>query len=306
MRFIEEFKEAKELIDKFKYKEAIAILRKILKFDPNYYAVRIELAKLLVREEKTEEEGRIYLEQLLHTNYAGYALLELGKLELMKGNREKAQEDFEKILTFKDKISIYALEQLVYLEIKNKNYNQAYSLFQKILELKEFEEYIYKDKEIVKIEFYLKSKLGLLTEKEKKSKRYFQKQVLNYDEEEAIKHIKLHTHKIDNKIKHTEYIEEINIDNLFNEVKSKIQDEEPKLSVLTDKYIIDCDDTVGIINRVGTNKVEVCTLSNTKDIITMYPVLDTMHHDNYEIDMENVKVKRISQIEKFNLKYNLN
>jgi tetratricopeptide (TPR) repeat protein len=330
-----DFLKAKNLIKQNNYRDAEIILKRLYKFEPENSIIKFELARLLIKNQNSKEEGKRFLEELLDTKSRTYAMLELGRLEAVEENIPKAREYFEeliksnsqnkifaifelgrieekeenidKAIQYFEKIldtknEIYALNKLVYLEIKIKNYMKAYNYLKKLLYYSDLDDL--NIKEINHIIFYLKYKLNLLTEEDKKNNSYFCIQLINYDEEKTIEHIKFHLDENDNKRIHTNYYKSLNINILFNDIKFKISNMLPIKSSLTDKYIIEYDYIVGSINNVETNALEVVTYSNTKDIITMYPIYPIKNKKNEE-DMKVKQIKRESQIDKFNRKYNL-
>ena len=259
-----EFLKAKDLIKKHKLKDAEEKLRTLYKLEPNDLVIKFELAKILIKNNKTKLEGKKLLLELLNTNSKTYAMLELGKLEVSKGNNDKAREYFEELLNTNNKI--YAVQELIYIEIKENNIIKAYELFEKIVSFNQIELNTKK-----KLQFYLKYRLGLIT-KEELPKNYFFSQLINYDEEKFIEHIKSHLDENDNKRLHTQYEKNTNLNIVINDIKMKIQNINPNISTLVDKYLIDYDYDIATINNSLTNRLEVITFSNTKDIITMYPI----------------------------------
>ena len=77
---------------------------------------------------------------------------------------------------------------------------------------------------------------------------------------------------------------------------------------LFDKYIINYRNIGYNSDNESIHQLLVLTLPNTKDIITMYPLDGTESIFTLEELEEKPKVivKRLSQIEKFNKKYNTN
>ena len=103
MRNYNEFLEAKSLIKRREYKEAIIILRKLYDLEPDDRLIKFELARVLTKNKKSLIEGKRLLEELLSTPSHTYAKLELGKLEASEGNIEKARSYFEELLTEQNK-----------------------------------------------------------------------------------------------------------------------------------------------------------------------------------------------------------
>lgn len=329
MKNYNEFLKAKELIKEEKINEAEAILKRLIKFEPKNLVIKFELARLLVKNEKTKEQGKKMLIELLDTKNDQYAIIELARLEekeenyatakyylnklnddnnvytlLLNGRIEfkqknfiKAREYFEKVYNMDCEESIYASDDLMLLNIVEEKYDDAYKFINDVKSKTKFD-----SKELRKVEFFLKHKLGLLKDSDIPY-TYFCRQLVNYDIEKTIEHIKLHLDENEYKEEHTTYNKAINIELMVKDIRLLIEDMEPYRVGLTDKYIIDYDYIVGEVDGVVTNKIQVATFSNSKDIITMFPIVSE------ELVVESKpkvkEIKRESRIDKFNKKYNL-
>ena len=128
------FLEAKELIRKRKYNEALIILRKIYQLEPYNGSIKFELAKLLIKMSSNKQEGKKMLFELLNTQNRTYAMLELGRLEASEGNNSKAREYFEQLL--KEQINTYAILELARLEVSEGNNSKAREYFEQLLNTK--------------------------------------------------------------------------------------------------------------------------------------------------------------------------
>ena len=290
------------------------------------------------------ERSKKYYEKLLNTEFSSFAEIEFGRESRRDGNYEKAEEYFNNIIRQDGYAKEYAILELATTKCLMKNYSEAKKLFETLLSTSfkdsaltgiinaNIREEKYEDayinynridnerikgkKEMLNTKFYLKYKLGLLTDINSSSRYYF-KQVLDYDENRALNHIKTHMYKNVKKERHSLYLENINIKKLYNDVKVKLDEESIREITLNDKYIIEFDYSIGSIGSVETNKVAIVTLPNTKNIITMYPVLSFDEYNNYCYSLNriidnneeyylnsHIKQKtRQSQIEKFNKKY---
>lgn len=153
------------------------------------------------------------------------------------------------------------------------------------IELKEYEEalkYVYlclnkkislKSAETFKILFFLKSKLGLI-EENYKPKDYFEKQTLDYSSKRAYNHISTHLKENDLKARHTIFVQNIDLKNLFENCIEQLSVIEPVSDLIVDRYYISFDNIIGISNETETNIVEVITVNGTKNILTMFPVIN--------------------------------
>ena len=130
---------------------------------------------------------------------------------------------------------------------------------------------------------------------------YSEEQIINYNKKSAIDHIKKH-HGED-----SAYISYFNnnndIEKIFNEISDYIIEKKPYYSGVYDVYIVHLNDIkMGSIYNEKLNDISIITLPNTKNIITMYPVNKVDENLN-DVEQEKPKTKRLSQIDKFNKKY---
>ena len=128
--------------------------------------------------------------------------------------------------------------------------------------------------------------------------------LLYYDEDFSKEHIREHLWKKD-KEKHTLF-NDIDIDTLIFNVK-KVLPESKKIQkfALNDIYLF----SFSKIGRDNHNLLKVITTKGTYDIVSMYPADEiTKEYINDNLYLEyleekNLKIKRLSQIEKFNKRY---
>ena len=277
-------------------------MRKLYAEEPFDNIIKFELARVLVKFKDTLFEGRNYLLELLYTSNWTYAMLELGRLEASAGNYEESKSCFTALIYSDSQNKTYAMLELGKLEASVGNYEEAKSCFNELLETSDWiygvenllflsikeENYeeasqllntIYNanlidDNQLSNIIYYLKYKLNLLTESDKKKNRnYFCSQLLDYSREEAINHIKAHFDENEFKNIHSVFLETIDIEKTLSFVEKSITESAPLQLSFVDKYNIDCGNIVGVNNDVETSFVEAVTFPNTKDIIAMYPVI---------------------------------
>ena len=84
-----------------------------------------------------------------------------------------------------------------------------------------------------------------------------------------------HLDENDFKRLHSVFFESTDIEDIFSSIERSISEAIPDQLNFTDKYKVDCGNVIGVNNGAETSCVEVVTFPNTKDIITMYPVIDT-------------------------------
>ena len=132
---------------------------------------------------------------------------------------------------------------------------------------------------------------------------YSESQTINYDEKKAIEHIIDH-HILNESF--SSFNEEINIESLFHDVKTRLDEGVVFYCDTFDRYILKYDN-IGYEDEKVINQLEIITIPNTKNIITMYPSKNIPNYDLEEEDKEVKKApKRLSQIDKFNLRYGNN
>lgn len=272
MKNYEEYERAKKLIDEANYKEAEKILKKLHQQEPTSSLLKYELGHLWIISGKDPERGEKYLSKLLdYSNQATQtkAQLDLGKYELSKNNKEKAREYYEQILkSNRNKEKAYALMELVFIEIREENYQKAYELLQ---EVEKISNDVTSENEFYQTKKYIEYKLGILNNIEELKKSYFYSQMINYDEDKAIDHIKLH---LDDKVKdkvHSVFLDSVNVEELYHEARIKIGYLNPNILHFADRYVLKYDSPIGIFGDSYTNNAQIVAFPNTNDIITMYP-----------------------------------
>lgn len=136
---------------------------------------------------------------------------------------------------------------------------------------------------------------------------YFVRQIANYNPDLAIKHIKNNHFNKENK---TLFNPEVNIEELFKNIKKIIEDNKDANSVvgLAEAYNIYYPN-IGKNSEsdyYNLNYITVGTVYNSSDIVTMYPTNNFLLCEALPFPKkeESVKeLKRVSQIDKFNQRY---
>ena len=229
--------------------------------------------------------------------------INIGKIELLKGNFEKAEENFNILNEETD--DVYNNVDVFYFKMLTKfrlgKYDETLNLIDILEENGE-------PLRINKIRYrFNRIKLFIHIKKGEKivnrDYSYSEKQIISYDKDRALEHII--SHHINNiklsKFKNVDQIQEI-----FNNVDNLLTDENVIYDTCFDKYIVKYNGIGMDIDDNNINQLMVITLPGTKNIITMYPVDGSESifiHDEYE-EKEKKVVKRLTQIEKFNKRYN--
>ena len=269
-----DFLKAKELIDSGLYLDAEKILKKLHQQSPNSSTVKFELAHLWIISGIDVERGKRYLQKLLNYNdnrTLALVNMELGKHELNEKKSEKAKEYFEKVLSntrIKDKY--FACLELIFLEIREENYEKAYELYEKLKTMEYYE--LFKGT-LFQLEKYLEYKTNRMKNPNSISSLYFFSQMMDYNEDKAIEHIKLHLDENDKKDKHTTYYNDVDVEELYHEARIRIKYINPISMEILDKYILEFNAPIGKINNLETRTARVLTFPNSDEIVTMYPVI---------------------------------
>lgn len=229
----------------------------------------------------------------------------LGKLELVKGNFEKAEEYFSSLDIKEGNIRAYYedFHKLALIKFRLKKYDEVLQILDKFEE--NFDLY-----DISEMSYEFK-RLRLLIEKDNIDTSnlddftYSERQIIKYNKKASIEHI--YDHHVYN-VRTSKFNDYIDIEELFNTIKDKMNDQNITYDDIFDKYIIKYPNIGVNKDNENIHQLAIITLPNTKDIINMYPYDgDESMFNLQELDEKpKVKVKRLSQIEKFNMKYGNN
>ena len=227
----------------------------------------------------------------------------LGKIELLKGNFEKAEQYFSSLDIQNGNARDFYDEyyRLALIKFRLKKYDETLIILNRLeenLDVYEVSDMAY---EIKRIKLYIYKKLNKDYSKIN-DYTYSEKQIISYDINDAIDHV-MNNHYYNPRI--SKFNDNINIEELFNTIKDKMNDENVTYDSLFDKYMVKYPN-IGInMDNESIHQILVLTLPNTKDIITMYPCDGTESVFNLEELEEKAKpkVKRLSQVDKFKQKY---
>ncbi len=158
----------------------------------------------------------------------------------------------------------------------------------------------------VNLNFYLRFKLGLLKASEYQTKTYLFQQIIDYDIERAANHIQKHIASIEKG--NGTFIRSIHLADFLEQIQKKLPNEKHFNTLyFSNKYCFKSSN-LGYIDGDYINLSEVITLDDTNQIITMYPLKNIDNIPVIDISApilegEPNKIKRKSQIEKFNERY---
>ena len=208
------------------------------KYTCDFYV--LQLAKICIKN-NDPEKAEHYLKMILNSSYKNEAILWLGYIEMKKQNYEKAYE------------------YITSIKITDNDTNPGTTIASKIKALN-----------------YIKIQLGIeryYPSRFKKNHNYHISQTENYSENAAKQHIVAHTEIEDYEpIRETLFLQDVNTDSIFDEVKEKISNEYSVGFSDVDRYILPLGRTIGTVKGKETDTVLAITLLNQPDkILTIYP-----------------------------------
>ena len=227
-----------------------------------------------------------------------------GKAERELKNYEAAIKDFEIVYNADDKTN--ALVELFYLYYFTEKYSKAMDL----LPIIEKRNAISNDKLKV-IKLVLKNKLELMTIKDNFELNDYQSfQIADYSYRETLKHLKNHKKEEDNE--KSQFNDNINLDYLLSKLRKFIKEENRyNMKSSLDIYYFGLSGIGFDRNGDVSNYIKVVVIPGTNNIITAYPVssvdcevVNIDYDRNKMFSKTSDKQKTLSQIEKFNKRYN--
>lgn len=226
---------------------------------------------------------------------------------------EKASKNDSKYLSYEDKVkllnyNIY-ISRIRLLSFQDK-YNELYHLS---LTSSQYGNNVVFD--FLKI--YCMKKLYIPVEYEKNNNSYLYSQIYNYSYDRFLEHIKTHIAECNEKDENPSigsFVVGFPIEKVIEEVKKYFHSDKCLFNSLYDDLYIFKYNECGRVSGKMVNYFKVVCFHNTDYIITLYPALDCEYLPcidlNYLVDkkddFDNCKVKRLSQIDKFNKRYGNN
>ena len=239
-------------------------------------------------------------------------LIILGELELaekvlkyaeVECNKDEKFKQTDRMKRYDDKMFYTKLKLLSYQGKKEELYKFCIDNIGQI-----------RNKNMNSILFYAKKITGRLSQEKRDVNSYLFKQMVRYEERDFLNHIKKHLYDYNEDVFYpNENIFENNfpIKKIVEEIKKYVpSDKKMYWGVYDDVYFFKYNGC-GRANNKLVDYFKVICIHNTSDMITMFPVSaneNLPHIDlNYLIDYnQSNKVKKLSQIDKFNHKYKNN
>ena len=166
------------------------------------------------------------------------------------------------------------------------------------------------DMDLSNLIFFLENKLNILPTFNRSTINYLKRQMIDYQEDDFIEHIKKHQadYNIDTDEPNSNiFVPELDIIKVVEEIKKYIQSDKAIFNGLYEDYYFFKYDECGRENNKLVNFFKVICFNDTKNFITMCPIKygkDLPYVDlNYLKEQEEIKIKKISQVEKFYKRY---
>ena len=257
------------------------------------------------RYEKALQEAELYLK-----NYPDepVGLLQCASLLIKLNLLEDAKKILEYIpktkkFTILDKENYYGA--MIRLLCAQEKYQEAYDLFIE-KDMENFKNYLTK----VGDKIFLYRKLGLPIDEIECGTSYFLHQLYDYSEEKFFAHVKKHFY--DSNEDTAKFYKDFPFEKIYPIVKKLLPTEHFVLQSLSGYHAIFCYNNCGFCTEGPANYFKVVFIANTNSIITMYPHMpeeyigytDLNYLKNNQEEPTLKQVKRLSQVEKFNQKYN--
>lgn len=276
------------------YEKAIEIL-KTIKEDTGfyYYEANKKIAHCYIKLKMFEEaEEQIHLLDKEDNRYIIEQSFLYGRLYQIKGDYISALSYYQNVSIDSNILYLDSLHHRICILIKLQKYEDAYKLIDELEKNDNNNRYT---ERINSMKIFLNRELNLGLNL--KVKRYTDMLINYYNKDLVLEHIEKHKYEDDNNVRHTIFSDDIDINELYNHVINNINEDNFYYSDFMDVYIIPYK-SVGIDNGEIINFVKAVTLPNSKDIITIFPF-------NKLPSIKKAKVKELSRIEKFNLKYGI-
>lgn len=224
--------------------------------------------------------------------------------EILEVVKEKVKQDRH----FNDSKKIEIFNQnLFFCQVKLLCYQKR---FKELYNLHKINPMDLKNRDLNSVWFYVKRQLGLLDEEKRDMNSYLFRQVTKYDEEDFYDHIKKHLADTEESIDSScVFIPGFPIKDVIEEIKKYIPSDKRLFWGFYDNIYYFKYDGCGRANNKIVNYIKVVCFDDTSNIITICPVTGSDSFPyidlNYMKKEETVKVKRKSQIDKFNQRYNI-
>lgn len=186
------------------------------------------------------------------------------------GDNDKARECLELVARGSRDVAYLNEASILYYE---ENYEQALEVIRKIdvSKLADLDLKSYKDL-LMLLNYKLKDDSISVDQN-----RYFYQRLFDSDEKLLRDHIKKHFDKVYSDMG---YFKDISVSELIDVCKSQIADMNGLHYISNDLYKFSLDKKIGFKSDEGTSDIEVVTFLDSKDILTIYPVMLSEEYDH--------------------------
>lgn len=141
---------------------------------------------------------------------------------------------------------------------------------------------------------------------------YLENQIMDYNERRALGYVGLHSKSDIDINKKSKFADNLDLEYLFNIIKNNLNhNNKANIDEAMEVHYFTIPN-VGIYKNDICNYIKVRVVPNTKNIISIFPITALKYEEAQNLDYdrdklfkkEKVKEKRISQIDKFNKRYN--
>ena len=229
-------------------------------------------------------------------NTKGTASFHLGTIMFAKGEFAAAEKLFMDSLEVHGEFFVSGYFKLIALYIKQARYDDAQMLLDELVE--QFPE-TKEDISYVLAIRVLQSKRG--EQIDTKPIAYVEKQIIDYDKESAIIHIRTrHKDSYDGK---TKFNSNISLGELFDFAISQMTEDNMLYEDVMDVYSIHYPNIGVTDDGQPIHNLRVVVVPNTKNIITMYPSEDYFLPRKSDYKKEEETPKTMSRVDKFNKRF---
>ena len=225
----------------------------------------------------------------------GTASFHYGTILFAKGDFEKAERLFQKSLITHGEVHVSAYFKLIALYIKQNRIEEAEVLLNDLLI--KFPEIKHDISFIISLRM-IQNKKGIKVPIEPLV--YVEKQIIDFNKSSALAHIRAaHVEKQEGK---STFTEGINLEELYSYIQSQMKDDEKIHEDIMDIYSIYYPNA-GEEDGKPLNYIRVVAITNTKDILTMYPSEEYFLPRKCDYQKQEEKSKQMSRVDKFNQKF---
>ena len=279
------------------FDESIELLKELVENNICYETAFYWLVSTYLRAGMVDEA-----QELLGTTYdIENNTINQATIDTYNKNYAHARELLEHVVKTNEEKKIEALFNLVFLSLREKKYEEVIQRAKNLLNSYNGKLSISEVNSLYRAIALAKASLGISVS----GNGYYFSQINEYSKEKAIECTRLH---YESDIGEGVFFPDINLEETFDMIQNEINNMEPShigIKSPNDTYLLDFENA-GIIGDTVLNKMQVTTFANTKKIISFYPVskLSFHHETEEEVKPKKETAKRLSQIEKFNQRYN--